>query len=65
MNKAPVRQSIRPRCDLSATKKIDNRSDVAEVAARFYKGRNKVGDQSPYTISHGQSFGQAQKTSRD
>ena len=52
-------------CDLAATKKIGIRGEVAEVTVRFYKGRSKVGDQSPYTISCGQSFELAQKTSRD
>ena len=34
-------------------------------AARFYKGRNKVGDRWLYKISLGQAFEHAQKTSRD
>ena len=38
--KALVPQSYRPRHDLAVSKKIDNRREVAEVAARFYKGCN-------------------------
>ena len=51
-------------CDIAATKQIDNRREVAEVAARFYKGRSKIGDRSPYKISRRQSFWHARKTSR-
>ena len=46
-SKAPVPQSLQPHCDLAATKKSDNRREVAEVAARFYKGCSKVGNRSP------------------
>ena len=64
--KAPVPQSLRPRRDLSATKKKnDNRREVAEVAVKFYNGRNEVADRSPNKISRSQSFEHAQKTSRD
>ena len=61
-HKAPGPQSLRPHCDLAGTKKIDNRREVAEVVARFYKGSSKVGDRLLYKISRGQSFEHAQKT---
>ena len=63
--KAPVSQSLRPRRDLSASKKNDNRREVAEVAVKIYNGRNEVADRSPNKISRSQSFEHAQKTSRD
>ena len=47
-----------------ATEKIDNRREIVEVAARFFKGRSKVADQSqspPVCLA----CTNAQKTSRN
>ena len=51
--KALVPQSLRSRCDLSATEKYGNRREVSEVTARFYKGRNEVAARSePLLVAH-------------
>ena len=61
ISKAAVQHGLRPACDLSVTEKNDNCREVAEVAARFYKGPSKVADQNQLP----QSFEHAQKTSPD
>ena len=54
------------KCDLFATKNIDNHKKVSKVSERFYWSRHNVSDRSPNQIDrHGSYFEHDQKTDRD